>query len=60
MAPAQAERLESRDSNPSRMPVRRASMIGHYVDLALRSCRRSKALTTLVIVRWVAGWPHAC
>jgi len=55
MAPVRAERLESRDSGPSRMPVQRASMIGHYVDLALRSCRRSKALTALVIVLMGCG-----
>jgi len=55
MAPVRAERLESRDFGPSRMPVQRASMIGHYVDLALRSCRRSKALTALVIVLMGCG-----
>jgi|SRR6185437_9921919 len=56
MAPVQrAEWLESRDRGPSRMPVRRASMIGHYLDLALRSCRRSKALTALVIVLMGCG-----
>jgi hypothetical protein len=30
-------------------------MIGHYLDLALRSCRRSKALTALVIVLMGCG-----
>src|SRR6185437_11848803 len=34
VTPARAEWLESRDSDPARMPVRRASMIGYYLDLA--------------------------
>lgn len=37
------------------MPIRRADMIGYYLDLAWRSCRRSKALTALVILLMGCG-----
>src|SRR5277367_4521990 len=32
------------------MGIRGNGMLGYYLELALRSCRRSKALTALVVV----------
>ena len=37
------------------MPVRGASMIGYYVEPGWRSCRRSKALTSLVMLSMDCG-----
>lgn len=55
MALVRTELLESPDAGVSHMSIRRAgtinvSMTGYYLGLAGRSCRRSKALTALVIV----------
>ena len=55
MGLAQVTLPESRKAGTSRMPILHAGVIGYYLDLAMRSCRRSKALTALVIVLMGCG-----